>query len=171
MEELLIVFSSWLLHYGAPVLFFLLLLGIVGMPIPDETLLILSGWLMAKGKLHFVPTILAAIIGSICGITLSYILGKYAGNWLIERYGDRLRLSSSKVQRIQDWYGHIGKWLLFIGYFIPVVRHLSGFVAGGAKLSFRQFMLYAYTGALIWSTTFLAVGYFLIIEIKKIPKI
>lgn len=170
MEELLIIFSHWLLLYGAPVLFCLLLLGIAGLPIPDESLLILSGWLLANDKLQFAPTIIAAILGSIGGISLSYLLGKYAGSRLLRKYGPKMNISSEKLTKIHTWYEHIGKWLLFVGYFIPVVRHLSGFFAGSAKLSYRQFALYAYSGALIWSTTFIAVGYYLIIELKRLPK-
>jgi membrane protein DedA with SNARE-associated domain len=170
MEELLVILSQWLLQYGAPVLFCLLLLGIVGLPIPDESLLILSGWLLANNKLLFIPTILAAILGSIGGISLSYLFGRYAGSRLLRKYGPKMKISPEKLDSIHNWYEHIGKWLLFVGYFIPVVRHLSGFFAGSTKLSYRQFALFAYSGAIIWSTTFIAVGYYLIIELKRLPK-
>jgi hypothetical protein len=36
----------------------MLVLGIVGLPISDETLLMLCGWLMLKGKLLIGPTIM-----------------------------------------------------------------------------------------------------------------
>ena len=65
MHELLLILAEELLHYGAPILFLMLVLGIVGLPIPDETLLTLSGWLIAKGKLPAVPIVIAAITGSV----------------------------------------------------------------------------------------------------------
>jgi membrane protein DedA with SNARE-associated domain len=71
-------------HHGYPIIFVLLLLGIFGLPIPDEFLLAFAGALISKGRLHFVPTILSATLGSMCGITLSYVLGRTAGIHLVK---------------------------------------------------------------------------------------
>ena len=50
-------FLEWLVHYGAPVLFAAQVLGIFGLPIPDEFLLTLSGALVKKGDLSLVPVV------------------------------------------------------------------------------------------------------------------
>jgi membrane protein DedA with SNARE-associated domain len=50
-------------QYGAVSLFFLMMLGIVGLPIPDETLLVFSGYLIFKGKLNPVATFGMAFLG------------------------------------------------------------------------------------------------------------
>ena len=165
MHELLQVLTEWLLQYGEPILFILLVLGIVGLPIPDETLLILSGWLMLKGKLLIGPTILCAIAGSVCGISLSYLFGRSTGMKLIHRYGKRFHITKKRLDLVHKWYNKIGKWALMAGYFIPIVRHLTGYVAGTLNLSFKEFAIFAYTGAVIWSLTFLSLGYFLIITV------
>lgn len=160
MSEFVHIFTEWLLQYGGVVLFLLLALGIVGLPIPDETILFIAGWLICKGKLSGFWTPVAALTGSMAGITLSYWIGHSTGPWLIKKWGPKFRITEAKVQRVHNWYEKIGKWTLSIGYFVPVVRHLTGYVAGSTKLSFRQFALFAYSGALIWSFTFLALGYF-----------
>lgn len=154
------VMIEWLLHYGSIILFFLLALGIVGLPIPDETLLFTAGWLICKGKLGLISTFIAAFAGSIFGITISYVLGLATGPWLIKKYGKKLRITEERIQKVHYWYERIGKWTLVIGYFVPVLRHLSGYVAGSTKLKYKQFMLFAYTGALIWVITFLSLGYY-----------
>jgi membrane protein DedA with SNARE-associated domain len=48
-----------------------------------------------------------------------------------------------------------------VGYFIPGVRHLTGYVAGASELGFVNFALFAYTGAFVWAATFITLGYFL----------
>jgi undecaprenyl-diphosphatase len=48
-----------------------------------------------------------------------------------------------------------------IGYFIPGVRHLTGYVAGASELSFPNFALFAYLGAFCWAAVFITLGYFL----------
>ena len=67
--------SQWVFHYGYAGIFFLLVLGIVGLPIPDETLLTFAGYLVFRNHLKLTPVYAAAFLGSICGITISYGLG------------------------------------------------------------------------------------------------
>lgn len=163
MHEIMHLLIEWLLVYGGPVLFCLLVLGIVGLPIPDETLLALSGTMMAKGKLALLSTFGFAVAGSIVGITISYYLGKSVGIKLIERYGPKIKITKERFEKATRWYEKVGKWALFMGYFIPIVRHLTGFIAGSLNLSLKEFMPYAYIGAIVWVTTFISLGYFLMV--------
>jgi len=146
---------------GYLALFVLLALGIICLPVPDETLMVLAGYLIATGKWPAIPTFLAAVGGSICGITVSYILGRTAGSFLLRKYGNRIGLSEKKIEYAHQWFDKVGKWALFIGYFIVGVRHFTGYVAGATLLRFKTFALYAYSGALLWGITFMSLGYFL----------
>jgi len=150
----------WLQQYGPVALFFLLALGIIALPIPDESLLVGAGVLMSKGDLALLPTVIAAITGAWCGITVSYWLGIYLGPYIIaSRFGKLIGLRGPGFQKVQHWFSRIGKWLLMIGYFIPGVRHFVGYLAGTLGLPYRQFSLFAYTGGAVWSTLFLSLGY------------
>jgi membrane protein DedA with SNARE-associated domain len=71
--------TLWLSHYGSLALFGLLVLGILALPIPEEPLLVLAGVFIKNGPLLLFPTLMAAFLGSMCGITLSYLLG---GWWI-----------------------------------------------------------------------------------------
>lgn len=153
-------FSYWLLEYGSLTLFILLALGIIALPVPEETLMVMAGVLMADGHLHIHWTILAALGGSICGITVSYLVGATAGSYFLSKYGGWLGIKQEHIQKAHEWFEHYGKWSLFIGYFIPGIRHFTGFTAGTTKLAYHEFALFAYTGALFWVSTFLSVGYF-----------
>lgn len=55
--------ASWLSAFGAPALFVLLALGVVGLPLPDETLLALAGVLIGQGRLHPMTATVAAMGG------------------------------------------------------------------------------------------------------------
>lgn len=152
--------TYWLLNYGAVVLFFLLALGIVALPIPDETLLVFSGVLMSQGSFDIPVTIVAAIAGSVCGITLSYVAGRTGGIYLVHRYGSSVGITPERLQRVHEWFERYGKWTLTIGYYIPGVRHFTGISAGISGLEYSQFALFAYSGACLWVATFLSLGYF-----------
>lgn len=153
-------FVHLLLEYGSLVLFILLVLGIIALPIPEETLLIFSGALIAKGILHMHSTILAALAGSLCGISISYLLGLTGGHYLVKRYGNWVGITIKRLEQAKEWFNRFGKWSLFIGYFIPGVRHFTGFTAGTAGVEYHHFALFAYSGAVVWIATFLSLGYF-----------
>ncbi|MBA3536713.1 MAG: DedA family protein [Tatlockia sp.] len=152
--------SFWLSHYGSFALFGLLALGIIGLPIPDETLLVLSGYLMAQSKLSLWLTPICALLGTMFGITISYLIGYFGGRLLILRFGKWLGITKEKLDHLHQQFERRGKWLLFICYFIPGVRHLAGIAAGISYLRFWEFALFAYSGALVWTSSFLIIGFF-----------
>jgi len=153
-------FTLWLTNYGSIAIFILLALGIVALPIPEETLMVITGTLIGSGVLHPVSTFIAALAGSICGITLSYVIGRTAGIYFIRKYGKWVGLQEAHVDKVHNWFERFGKWTLSVGYFMPGVRHFTGFVAGTSYLEYRTFALFAYTGGLLWVSTFLSIGYF-----------
>ncbi|MBA3237857.1 MAG: DedA family protein [Parachlamydiaceae bacterium] len=150
----------WLLDYGSFALFFLLALGIIALPVPEETLLVFSGFLINKGTFAVAPTLLSAYFGSIVGITVSYLIGHTGGLYVVKKYGGYIGLTEAKFNRAHGWFENYGKWVLFVGYFIPGVRHFTGIFAGVADLEYRHFALYAYSGALFWVLLFISIGYF-----------
>ena len=154
------VLSLWLNQYGALAIFTLLALGIIALPIPEETLMVLAGILMSNDQLNIPSTIIAAYLGSMFGITVSYLIGKTAGNYFLNKYGPWIGLTESKFLKVQSWFEHYGKWTLSFGYFIAGLRHLTGIFAGVMGLGYRQFAMYAYGGAFVWASTFLSIGYF-----------
>lgn len=154
MESLL----AWLSQWGYVGLFSLLVFGIVGLPIPDETLLVFSGYLISQGRLHPLLTFLAGFAGAVCGISTSYVIGRTVGHAVVERYGRYFHLTPVRLHDVNRWFDRIGNWLLTIGYFIPGVRHFTALVAGMSGVEFRTFALYAYPGAALWVAVFLVLG-------------
>jgi membrane protein DedA with SNARE-associated domain len=155
-----ILFIHWITQYGPPALFSLLMLGIIGLPVPDETLLTFAGVLVSQGKLPFVPTLVAANLGSMVGITVSYALGRTTGLALVHRYGRWIHLTDERLHQVNLWLSHKGRWSLTFGYFLPGVRHITGIVAGSSELPFANFSLFAYLGACVWSSSFVLVGWY-----------
>jgi membrane protein DedA with SNARE-associated domain len=153
-------FLPWVDRYGSIVIFIWLALGIIALPVPEESLLVLLGILIVKGKLPFFFTMIAAYAGSYCGITGSYGLGIATGHYLTKGWGRYIGLNEKRFQQAHRWFEHVGKWALVIGYFIPGVRHLTGYVAGALKLPYRSFALFAYLGGTLWVSLFIGLGYF-----------
>ncbi len=157
MEQTLL---HWVSQYGYGMIFSLLVLGIVGIPVPDETLLAFVGYLIFKGDLRAVSGFLAVFLGTFCGITLSFIIGRTGGVFLLRKYGSLVHMTENRIALVERWYTRKGGWSLIIGYFIPGVRHLTAFVAGMYRLEYSVFARFAYPGALVWSVTFILLGYY-----------
>ena len=138
----------WVSTYGYAAVFSLLVLGIVGVPVPDEWLLVFSGYLVYKGRFHPVWAIVSAFAGSACGISCSYTIGRTLGLGAIHHYGRWLHVRDEHIHKVHDWFARAGHWALFFGYFVPGVRHLTAIVAGASELEFGTFAAWAWTGAL-----------------------
>ena len=157
-------------QYGDIALFLLLVVGIIGLPVPDETLLTFSGYLIYKGHLHFPTTLAAAFAGSVCGITGSYLIGRTGGLYVIVKYGRYVHFTPERLEYVHGWFERVGRWGLFFGYFIPGVRHFTAIIAGTTMLEYPIFALFAYSGGLVWVSTFLTLGYFLGEEWSRMGK-
>ncbi|EKN68346.1 DedA family protein [Schinkia azotoformans] len=145
-------------HYGYFGIMFLLILGIVGLPIPDEFLLTYIGYNVFLGKLSYVLSLASVFIGAIIGISISYFLGIKLGSPFLHKFGPRLHFTEKRIETTHRLFEKFGPYLLFIGYFIPGVRHITAYLAGINTMSFKKFALFAYTGAVFWGFTFITLG-------------
>jgi membrane protein DedA with SNARE-associated domain len=159
VEEIIHTFGGYIAEYGYLALFSLFFLGILGMPLPEETLLVFSGFLVSSGELRYGPTFLACFFGSISAMTAAYWIGRTLGFTFIERYGKRFGLGYSLYKKTEEWFNRVGKWALPIGYFIPGVRQYTAYFSGITKLPFPTFMLFTYVGGFFWSVLFVTIGW------------
>lgn len=148
-------------HYGYLGLFLAMAFGIVGLPIPDETILAFSGYLVFQKELHLLPTMLSALAGSITGISISFILGKTFGIKILRRFKKFIHNYEATIKKSHDYLEKYGGWIFIFGYFIPGIRHIVALVAGTTEIKYKKFALFAYIGAIIWSSTFILLGLFL----------
>lgn len=152
---------AWIHNYEYPAIVLLLMLGIVGLPIPDETVLLFVGYLSFKGELSAPLSLSAAVAGSACGITISYGLGHLLRARVPTTIGPWLHIDQTRFLTAQRWVSRWGKYGLLVAYFIPGLRHLGALMLGASGLQYPTFAIFAYTGAMVWSATFITAGYLL----------
>lgn len=66
-------------QYGYFAIFGMLVLGIVGLPIPDEVMMTFVGYLSSIHILNYEMCLLISFSGAISGMLISYFLGKKIG--------------------------------------------------------------------------------------------
>jgi membrane protein DedA with SNARE-associated domain len=145
-------------HYGYIVLLIALILELIAFPLPGEVLMTYCGFLINQHKLNWLLSIIIAASGTIIGITISYFVGSKLGVTFFKRYGHYIHLGPDKLDKTSVWFNKYGNRLLLISYFIPGVRHITGYFSGITEISYKKFALNAYIGALLWTATFISLG-------------
>lgn len=144
-------------QYGYFALFFSLWLGIVGMPIPDEMIVMSAGALTAQGWLDPLPAFAAVYLGVVSGLSLGYVLGYNVGapilQWVV-RKGKGKRYLTKAEQLIEQY----GSWALCLSYFFPVVRHLVPYLVGIQRMPLRRYAIYALPTGFVWTINYFWAG-------------
>jgi len=148
-------------QYGYYVVLVGLLLEYIALPFPGEPTLVYAGYLAHTGDLNLLILILLSFIGTSVGMTIQYFLGNKLGMPFVQKYGKYVFLTQRKIDLTKMWFDRYGYFLLFIGFFIPGVRHFTGYFVGIINLSFRRFAIIIYSGALFWVSFFLIGGHLL----------
>lgn len=147
-------------QFGYFALFFTLWLGIVGMPIPDEVIVLSAGVLTSMNILEILPAFIATYLGVVSGLSLGYVLGRMLGapalNWIGRKKG-----MGKYVQQAQSLLEKYGSYALCISYFLPVVRHVVPYLVGIGKMTFRRYAAFSYTTGLVWTLILFFAGHFM----------
>ena len=136
-----------------------ILLETVVPPIPSEAVLGLAGVLIDQGRLAIVPVILFATIGSVLGALFLYYVGRALGPRRSHAFLDRLPLvETHDVDRTFAWFERHGRWAVFLGRMVPIVRSFVSVPAGVVRMPLGRFVLLTAAGSLIWNTVLVGLG-------------
>nr|WP_269151718.1 DedA family protein [Sutcliffiella horikoshii] len=143
-------------NYGYAALFFCLWLGIVGMPIPDEVIVMSGGIVSSIGILQPIPAFLLTYLGVVSGLSIGYILGRVMGVKVVDRVlAKQKNKHLLRAQHLLEKYNH---YALALSYFIPFVRHIVPYLVGINKMSFKRYALYSYTTGFFWTLSYFILG-------------
>ncbi|MEB3100190.1 DedA family protein [Ferviditalea candida] len=152
---------DFIAQYGYLGLFSSIAASLIGMPMPDETMMVFAGYLSSAGRLSFPVAWISSFAGSMVGMLVSYAIGRKFGRPFLERYGKWLFLSPGKLEKAEKWFQAYGIWTVSFGYYIPVVRHFTCYLSGIGRIPYPRYVLFAGTGAAVWTFTFLYLGHML----------
>ncbi|WP_077614713.1 VTT domain-containing protein [Caenibacillus caldisaponilyticus] len=145
-------------QYGAVILFVSLMLELIALPIPTEPMMSYVGYLVYQGQQSFILSILAAALGSFTGMNVAYWIGRKLGYPFFKKHGDKFHLGPERLDKVENIFRRHGAKFLLIVCFIPGLRHLSGYVSGISRLSYRRFAIFSALGVILWTTTFIGLG-------------
>jgi len=152
------ILTNLLEHYGYGLMFLFMCLEMLALPLPGEMMMSYIGLFVYEQKLSWLLSIVSAGSGVLIGVTLSYWIGYRLGRPFIARYGHHVHLTEERVDKLTLWFEKYGDKLLFVAYFIPGVRHITGYFCGVTRMPYRRYAQFAYTGAIFWVSLFITLG-------------
>lgn len=129
-------------------------------PIPSEIVLAMAGYLAGEGRFNVVLVVVAATAGSLLGALVLYWLGAVVGEDRLKRWLDRLPLVDlDDLEKADRWFERHGRWAVFFGRMVPVVRSLVSVPAGANRMPLAEFVLLTTLGSGIWNSLFVGLGF------------
>jgi len=126
-----------------------------GFFLPGDSLLVTAGILAAAGVIDIRWLLLFASLAAIIGDQTNYIIGRRAGEALVQRY-EKFRVH---LERAHAFYEKHGPKTIVIARFVPIVRTFVPAVAGAARMNYRQFVTYNIAGGVFWVLSTSLLGY------------
>jgi membrane protein DedA with SNARE-associated domain len=146
-------------QYGYWTVLFGIMLENAGIPLPGETIVVVSGFLAGGGQMNYWWVLACAIAGAIIGDNLGYWVG-YHGGWpLLQTVGKVLRLPEAKLLDLRHRFSHNAARAVFLGRFIALLRIFAGPMAGIAQMPYGKFLIYNSAGAALWASVTITVAY------------
>jgi membrane protein DedA with SNARE-associated domain len=163
--------AEWLSAWGYLGVFIFVFVGNLGVPVPEETVLLTAGFLAGRQILDLEPLYIVAIASAVSGDCCGFLFGRTGGQRLIERLARRFEFVRVRYERLQSFFEAHGSKAVFMARFIAGARFLAGPMAGAARMPFLRFLGWNVLGALIWCSMVITVGYLVGDELERAARV
>ncbi len=133
--------------------------GLVVFPfLPGDSILFISGTVVAVAGLSVHALVAVLIIAAILGDSVNYAIGHYIGPKIFDRPDSRW-FKQEHLRRTQAFYDRYGGVTIIIGRFVPIIRTFAPFLAGVAGMRYARFLSFNVIGAVLWIASLVYAGY------------
>ncbi len=131
----------------------------LGMFVPGDTVVLLSGFLASKDILNLLVVILVATTGAVIGDNIGYFIGRKLGEPFLIKYGKKFGFKKDYLDKSHEFFERFGGLAIVLGRFTSIIRTFVPVVAGISEMNYRKFLIYNVLGAFVWATVFTTAGY------------
>jgi membrane protein DedA with SNARE-associated domain len=151
--------SDLLASWGYLGIFILVFVGNLGVPVPEESVLISAGFLASHGLLDLEWVYVVSVVSAVAGDCSGFMIGRTGGQHLLERLAARFAYVRRRIDQLRVFFDQHGSKAIFMARFIAGARFLAGPMAGAAGMSFLRFLGWNLMGALTWCSLMVTIGY------------
>ncbi|MCF6136634.1 DedA family protein [Pseudalkalibacillus berkeleyi] len=145
--------------YGYWIILVTLFCGIVGIPAPEETFMVLIGMLAAQFHLDLGWTLMSAFSGTVLGLIASYAIGRYLGIPFIKKYGRFIKITPELWGKVSEKFHRHGKVTILFSLFLPGLRQIAPYVAGTSSYPAVLYVVLGLIGSFLWTFSYILVGF------------
>jgi membrane protein DedA with SNARE-associated domain len=149
-----------LLKHGYPILGLTLLLGAIGLPLPDGLATLVAGSLAAQGRMKWLWAGAIAVTASVAGDAVGYAVGRLLGESVVDRHGRWFGYTARRRARVRELFDQWGSLTVLLTR--TLVSYLSSVVsllAGISRYHPAAFLGFAFVGRVLWAVAYLGLGY------------
>jgi membrane-associated protein len=133
--------------------------GLVVFPfLPGDSLLFVSGTVVAMSGLNVHALVGALIVAAVTGDSVNHTVGRIIGPKVFDKPDSRW-FRQEHLRRTQAFYDKYGGVTIIIGRFVPIVRTFAPFLAGVAGMPYRRFVAFSLVGSTVWISSLVYAGY------------
>lgn len=153
--------ANYIIDYGYITIFSLVFIQELGVPnpIPNELILLFAGYLASIGKLDFYWVIITVVAADFIGTTVLYSIFYYFGKRLMKHF--KRFLPSKKINSLVDYMSKKGRWGIYVGRLLPLLRGYASVAAGLLRLPPQEFIPTVIFSAVSWSGGYVIIGWIL----------
>jgi membrane protein DedA with SNARE-associated domain len=107
-------------------------LGNIGVPVPEETTLIVAGYLAWPGHFRLSIVLVVGVIRAVTGDNVGYWLGRRYGPVVVDQVARWAAVDAERVESLRRFMVRHGSLAVFLGRFFPGLRFMAGPLAGVA---------------------------------------
>lgn len=150
--------ADYILKYGYLIIFALVFLQEIGVPnpVPNELVLLFSGYLASTGQLSIFSVLLTVMAADFIGTTILYIVFYFLGEKILAM--NLKWLPKEKINKIMGRISEKGRWGIFLGRLIPYLRGYTSVAAGLLRIKPKFFLPTVFGTALLWSGGYAFAG-------------
>lgn len=149
-------------------IFVCIFLGNLGLPVPEETVLLAAGFFAGREVLSIEAVWALVVVSAVTGDCCGYLVGRTGGQRLLERLASRFRSMRGRLEQLRTFFDQHGSKAVFMARFVAGARFMAGPMAGAAGMPFLRFLGWNVMGALIWCSLMVAIGYMVGDEIWRV---
>jgi membrane protein DedA with SNARE-associated domain/rhodanese-related sulfurtransferase len=150
---------EFLLHHIEVVVFLTVLAEQIGLPIPAMPVLLAAGAIAGDGEAHLSVLTGLSVAACLLGDMVWFELGRHRGRQALALLCRIALEPDACVRRTENLFITHGIRALIVAKFIPGLSTLAPALAGLFKISIGRFFLFNGVGSLLWSFSFLLLGY------------
>lgn len=148
----------------------LIFVGELGVPtgIPAEIALLIAGSYGVHSFSELVGAVALIVSADMLGTITIHLVARTGGSRLLDRV--LVRFGKRSEETISRWRGRLGGHDLVVvgvGRMLPLVRMYFSIGAGLLRISFREFVIGAFPGAIVWAGTPIVLGYYLHSDVQR----